>query len=530
MSDTDQVTITVKSKEELPDGDNEDDGRTDVFRSYTPEDKFGPAGYDTPDTPEGSEVRYIPDSQTMDYRIEFWNKEDAPVPTQDAVIEDTLDPNIFDFSTFEFTRIGFLQWDMPLPGGQAIDTRIDCRPEMNIAVEVTATFDPDTSKIKWWFHCIDPLTGDWPEDPMAGFLPPFNPETGFEIGWVEFKVKPKADRVSGTQILNQAFVEFDFAGDINDHPAPKEGPWINTIDAGVPTSEVDDLPAEVPPEFAVSWSGDDDAGGSGIVNYDIYVSDNGGPFEVWLDNTALTEETFTGESGHTYAFYSIARDGVGHVEDAPDEPDAVVVCSLGTTIVSISIYTGWNLISAPLNLTSWKLGQESVVGDPLNITPENSLTSIYRYNTTSELFEKWTHYADWGWAPATGSESFTELEPGRGYWVMAENDCTLTFTGTAPSDLDVPLDTDWNCIGWYSTSAALLGEEAIVGDPLNVTPENSLTSIYRYNTTSELFEKCTHYDDWGWAPATGSESFTELEPGRGYWVMAENDCVWGHEV
>jgi subtilisin family serine protease len=202
-----------------------------------------------------------------------------------------------------------------------------------------------------------------------------------------------------------------------------------------------------------------------------------------------------------------------------------------TTIqVTISLDSGWNLISSPLNLTIRELGEEAAVGDPLNVTPENSLTSIYRYNTTSELFEKCTHYAGWGWAPATGSESFTELEPGRGYWVMAEDDCDLTFTGTAPSDLDVPLDADWNCIGWYSTSEVVLGEEAAVGDPLSVTPENSLTSIYRYNTTSELFEKCTHYDDWGWAPATGSESFTELEPGRGYWAMADNDCLWGHEV
>ncbi len=79
-------------------------------------------------------------------------------------------------------------------------------------------------------------------------------------------------------------------------------------------------------------------------------------------------------------------------------------------------------------------------------------------------------------------------------------------------------------------SEALLGDEVVVGDPLNVTPENSLTSIYRYNTTSASFEKCSHYDDWGWAPATGSESFTALEPGRGYWLMAKNDCGWKHEA
>ena len=196
----------------------------------------------------------------------------------------------------------------------------------------------------------------------------------------------------------------------------------------------------------------------------------------------------------------------------------------------IELTSGWNLISVPLNLTTWELGNESLVGDPLNVTPKNSLTSIYRYNTTSGLFEKCDHFDDWGWWPATGSESFTKLEPGRGYWVMAKNDCNLTFTGTAPSDLNVTVKKGWNLIGWYSMEEALLGEESVVGDPLNVTPRNSLTSIYRYNSSSGLFEKCDHFDDWGWWPATGSESFTKLEPGRGYWVMAKNDCVWRHEA
>ena len=201
-----------------------------------------------------------------------------------------------------------------------------------------------------------------------------------------------------------------------------------------------------------------------------------------------------------------------------------------TLLLNIPLTKGWNLISVPLNLTSWELGDESIVGDPLNITPKNSITSIYKYNTTSGLFEKCDHFDNWGWWPATGSESFTALESGSGYWVMTQQDCSLTFTGTAPSDLDVPLDAGWNLIGWYSMNEGALGNESEVGNPLNVTPSNSLTSIYRYNTTSALFEKSDHFDDWGWWPATGSENFAKLEPGRGYWVMAQNDAMLKHKV
>ncbi|KAF5438226.1 hypothetical protein C5S35_00010 [Candidatus Methanophagaceae archaeon] len=197
---------------------------------------------------------------------------------------------------------------------------------------------------------------------------------------------------------------------------------------------------------------------------------------------------------------------------------------------TIALTTGWNLISVPLNLTPWALGDESVVGDPLNVTPKDSLTSIYRYNTTTGVFEKSDHVPGYGWWPATESESFTELEPSRGFWVWAKNDCDLTFTGTAHCDLDVALKENWNLIGWYSMEEALLGQESVVGDPLTVTPTNSLTSIYRYVTTTGTFEKSDHVPGYGWWPATGSWAFTNLEQGKGYWVWADNDCVWWHRI
>lgn len=191
----------------------------------------------------------------------------------------------------------------------------------------------------------------------------------------------------------------------------------------------------------------------------------------------------------------------------------------------IYLKSGWNLISVPLKLINWELGEEIKVGNPFNEKPENCFSSIYRYDTISGLFEKSDHFDDWGWYPATGSENFTKLQPGRGYWAMAQQDCELTFMGTAPYDLNIPLVSGWNLIGWYSKKEAVLGEEAAVGNHLTVTPNNSLTSIYRYNNTSEQFEKSDHFSDWGWYPATGSENFIKLEHGRGYWVSAINGAI-----
>ncbi len=119
---------------------------------------------------------------------------------------------------------------------------------------------------------------------------------------------------------------------------------FNTLDAGTPTSSVKPLPsATASTSFLVQWSGQDDAGGSGIANYDVYVADNGGPFVLWLDRTALTQATFTGRNGHSYAFYTRARDNVGQLEAAPAVADAVtlvVIVTAPPTVQSVVLNDG----------------------------------------------------------------------------------------------------------------------------------------------------------------------------------------------
>jgi len=355
--------IVGERDEEKKDGDEKkkedgDDGRN--YTSHTPEDKYGPGGYDAPATPGSELSRYLAPAGAFDYRIEFWNKTDAEVPTQDAVIEDTLDLTVFDLNTLELTRVGFLQWDIVIPGGQFIDTRIDLRPEMNLAVDVTASVDYGTGKIRWWFHAVDPLTGEYPENPFSGFLPPYNPATGFEIGWVEFRVGIHNDLPSGTQIVNQAFVEFDFAGDILDHPAPKEGPWINTIDISSPSSTVSPISQSIGSEtFTVSWTGSDNPGGSGIASFDIYVSEHDGPFMPWLIGTTDVAAMYEGVDGSHYAFYSVARDNVGNIEASP------VVADTETTIHVLS----WTNSVDPLD-----------VNDDGSVSPLDVLQVVNRLN------------------------------------------------------------------------------------------------------------------------------------------------------
>jgi hypothetical protein len=48
------------------------------------------------------------------------------------------------------------------------------------------------------------------------------------------------------------------------------------------------------------------------------------PYTNWLTRTTNLSAVFFGDSGHTYSFYSVARDNVGNIEEAPEEPDAVI--------------------------------------------------------------------------------------------------------------------------------------------------------------------------------------------------------------
>jgi hypothetical protein len=154
---------------------------------------------------------------------------------------------------------------------------------------------------------------------------------------VNYSVKPEGNLPTGTQISNQAFVKFDLgpwkpAPPNPDSEIPGYGPWVNTIDSGAPMSHVMALPETVPSEtFTVEWEGMDDAGGSGVRDYTIYVSEGADVFTEWISHTNQIWAEFTGEQGHSYSFYSVAEDNVGNAEEAPLVADTITVIEIPVT-------------------------------------------------------------------------------------------------------------------------------------------------------------------------------------------------------
>jgi len=297
--------------------------------STTPEDKVGPLGVAV--SGFSGLQKYVKGDEAHAYRIDFWNHESATAPAQEVFILDTLDVSLDD-SSLDFVGVGFREWSVPLEGGQYFNVDVDLRPTEDLIVNVEGKYDPDQRAIGWTFRSLDPQTGELPDDPMAGFLPPIT-DTGHEVGWVDIAIDQSPGLSTGTVISNQAFVNFD--GQPNQQgimwaPAPKEGPWINTIDADVPWSTVDLSSLEQhAPTFPISLAGEDDENGCGIARYRVYFSDDGADFQHYL-TTAEPQFTFEGEFGHTYRFYSIAEDHVGNREAPPEPGDYDAI----TTIVA----------------------------------------------------------------------------------------------------------------------------------------------------------------------------------------------------
>jgi RHS repeat-associated protein len=368
------------------------DRMSQPVRSFDPNDKIGPGGYG----PAG----FIAPGGALPYRIDFENEATASAPAQRVVVTDQLDPN-FDWKTFALTGVGFGDTDIAIPpGSQHFQTSVDITENSQpVEVDIELGLNPQTGLVTATFQSIDPST-QLPPDVLTGFLPPEN-GTGRGKGYFTYIIQPKAGLPTGTQIRNVAAVVFDanapITTDQKDDHDPSKGvdpakQDLITIDAGAPSSHVAPLPAkETSSNFTVSWSGRDDSGGSGVASYDVYVSDNGGPFVAFLAETTRTSATFHGVNGHTYAFFSVATDNVGNVQATPATAQA-------STKVVVSTPTGSPLvgpIATPLHAV--RAGASAAVRASFSEVPANR-----------------PHTAAWSWGDGKASDGKVTESKGSG--------------------------------------------------------------------------------------------------------------------
>jgi RHS repeat-associated protein len=317
-----------------------------ISSSFNPNDKIGP-GYG----PEG----FVAADADLSYRVDFENASTATAPAQQVVVTDQLSTDD-NWSTFRVTEAGWGDTVLVArANSQHFETTVPVTIDGNsfdVLVEIGISLVNGLVTAR--FYSIDPATG-LPPDGLVGFLPPED-GTGRGMGYFSYTVMPVAGLPTGTQIRNVANVSFDeepiIPTDQVSDTDPTQGTdpskqALVTIDAGPPTSAVTALPAVTPTtSFTVSWSGQDDPGGSGIASYNIYVSDDGGPYTLFTSSDSAGSAPFTGQNGHTYAFYSIATDNVGNQEAVKSVPDT-------STTVTVPVAETWSRGGADDN---WSTG------------------------------------------------------------------------------------------------------------------------------------------------------------------------------
>ncbi|MCA2813573.1 MAG: hypothetical protein IM477_13910, partial [Microcystis sp. M090S1] len=339
------------------DDDNDDDDYDpDVIRPRDPNDILGPKGF--------GDEQWINTNERFGYTIRFENAATASAPAQEVVITQQLDSDL-DWRTFRVDDYGWSGNTYELAGDRAFHQgRIDLTETKGFYVDVFVSIETTTGIATWRISTVDPETGEAPLDAQKGFLPT-NDENGVGEGFVTYSIKTKNTVQTADVIDATARIVFDTEEPIDTPPI------FNTLDVTKPTSQVDTLPTTTDnPEFTVKWTGTDI--GSALATYTIYVSDNGGNYTVWLNNTELTEATYTGTAGHTYSFYSLAVDNTGNTEAAPTTADATI--QIGGAVnqpPQISVNTGLTLNEGANSAISNSL---LAVTDPDNTSDQLTFT------------------------------------------------------------------------------------------------------------------------------------------------------------
>jgi hypothetical protein len=282
--------------------------------SFDPNEMIGPSGF--------GDKNYIALYNMMPYTILFENKSNATAPAHIVTITDTLNLSVFDISDFGFGSFGWGDTLFSPPGNKlkAFSMDIDMRPELELITRVSGKLDTITGVVKWEFLSLNPETMDLEEDPFLGFLPP-NVKSPEGEGFVSYSVGLNKDLKTNAEIKNKASIVFD----ANEPIITNE--YLNTLDLDAPESKIYPLKETLENHFLLEWTGSDK--GSGIQYYSIYVLENDTLLYPWLTRTTSLSAPFEeGEIGSRYKFYSIATDNVSHIENAPDDYDAMTTITV----------------------------------------------------------------------------------------------------------------------------------------------------------------------------------------------------------
>jgi len=304
QSDSTEVKIETEDCDDDDDDDNDPDIDIPVVFPKDPNDILGPVGFGT--------QRWISVKDVLPYTIRFENDPDfATAPAQKVVIHTPIDPDLNIYS-FRLGNFGFGNFVFDVPANSTYyTTRLNVSDSLKVVVDVIAGIDVVKKEAFWIFESKDPRTGNSP-DADLGFLLVNDSITRRGEGFVSFTIIPDAAASTGDTVHAVAGIVFDSEEVLNT-------PGIfNTIDALPPISvhKLSDVFADSTYSYQVTAQDDYGLGGSGVKDYDFYLSsDEGFSFTKYASQIPLDSVlSISGDPLKKYCAYTIARDQVGNEE------------------------------------------------------------------------------------------------------------------------------------------------------------------------------------------------------------------------
>jgi|GEM_PF-5556466 len=290
------LASTIEAFDECNNDDEDEEQEIDSRASLDPNAKYGPSGF------QG----YINEEKTMAYTIHFENMDTATAAAQIVFIADTLDSEVYDLSTFEFDHIQIAgSWYKIPPHRQEFVVDYDLPGDQNNILRISAKLDTAEQVAKWWLITFDKLTRKVTLDALAGFLAP-NVQHPEGHGWVSYKIMLKDGLPHDTEIKNRAVIVFD-----NNEPILTDH-WVNTIDKEGPVSNVASAARTGDSTVVLTINAND--AHSGVKRYAVYMSKDGGAYNILGYSSKNQVNVFGLEPQSTYRFYSESVDNVGNSE------------------------------------------------------------------------------------------------------------------------------------------------------------------------------------------------------------------------
>lgn len=279
----------------------------------------------------GSEYIGI-DVKELPYCIEFENApEIANAAANLIVVEDVLDPEIFDLTTFKPTTVTFSKFKVDLQGKQDYVGTLDMRPSINAIAEVRLSLDRNNGKMICAIKSLDPMTLKHTTHYMQGVLP-VNTNAGEGVGTINFTVSLNKSIADGTSVDNGATITFGTNHAI-DTPI-----WHNVTDFVRPVSNVSTINRLSTEEIELLFDSYD--AGSGIWHFDLYCStDSCKTWACVAEDLETPNYKIAVETDVDYRFLCIATDLAGNREAKEWTPE--ISYHNGNIISKISnVYSG----------------------------------------------------------------------------------------------------------------------------------------------------------------------------------------------